>query len=60
MEKEETKKSERGGRREGSGRKKKDSEPRVNITFSVPVGVSERIKELVRAEVARYRAGRDG
>lgn len=49
-----------GGKRNGSGRKKKDSEPRVNITFSVPAGAADRIKDLVRAEVARYRAERDG
>ena len=49
-----------GGKREGSGRKKKDSEPRVNITFSVPEGIAPRIRELVRDEIARYRSERDG
>lgn len=48
-----------GGKREGSGRKKKDAEPRVNMTFSVPEGVAKHIRELVRSEIARYREERD-
>lgn len=49
-----------GGRREGSGRKKKDDEPKVTITFTIPQGAKERVREIVRAEVERYRKERDG
>lgn len=49
-----------GGKREGSGRKRKDDEPKVTITFSIPQGVKERVREIVRAEVERYRRERDG
>jgi hypothetical protein len=37
-----------------------DDEPKASITFSVPTGVKERIRELVRAELARYREERNG
>jgi len=49
-----------GGKRAGSGRKRMDDEPKASITFSVPTGVKERIRELVRAELARYREERNG
>ena len=43
---------------ENAGRKKIDNEPKRTITFSVPEGVAERIKEVVRDEVAKYRASK--
>ena len=45
----------RGGARLGAGRKKIDNEPKCTITFSVPEGVAEEVKAIVRATVARYR-----
>ena len=52
-------KKQRGGKRPNAGRKRIDNEPKQNITFSVPQGVAERIKTLVREEVARYRASKN-
>lgn len=49
-----------GGHREGSGRKRKDDESKVTITFTIPQGAKERVREIVRAEVERYRKERDG
>lgn len=52
------KKENRGGKRPNAGRKKIDNEPKRTITFSVPEGIAERIKEVVRKEVAEYRKQR--
>ena len=42
------KKTNRGGRRENAGRKKKYGEPTTTIAFRVPLSIVDEIKEYVK------------
>lgn len=53
MEKEKAKKDNRGGKREGAGRKCVDGTPRVNVGFRLPALLLEELKrEASRQEVS--------